>query len=636
MKLANIELGKLSVSALNMRHGKKAPDVSDILPTIRARGVLVPLLVRATEDDMFEIVAGRRRYFAASIVADEQRASGGDIEPVPCAIMQAGDDAAALEASFIENIARLDPDEVSQWETFTRMVKEGRTAEQIGQTFGLTDLYVSRVLALGNLHPRIRDLYRREEIDTRTVRHLRLASKAQQKEWLRLLDSEDSHAPTGTQLKAWLFGGAEISTKVALFPLESYGGKIIADLFEKHGYFADAAQFWQAQNEAIAARIDAYKADGWADVEVLESGHHFYGHEYEKTPKAKGGKVFVTVKRNGEVEFFEGWLTGKEARKARAAAAKTDKTDADRKAAEAGRSETTSALQRYIDLHRHAATRAVLTDYPAVALRLMLAHAIAGSSLWTVKAADQRAADTGTTDSLQTSIAETLFGAKRQAALTLLGLAPDRPGLVGGEAKAHGTGAIFARLLVLDDAAVLAILCVVMGETLAIESAVAELLGDYLKPDMAALWQADDAFFDLIRDRKVTNAMLREVAGKKVADANLTEKVKTQKTIIRDCLTGANNRKKVDGWVPKWLTFPPAAYVGRPFETLARFKDIAGLAKGLPAPLAPPPATAAPSNSSSDPASRPADAEAPPIPETAPETAPDAVIAEPDLAVAAE
>src|SRR3546814_15780984 len=46
MQLANIELGKLCVSKANMRYGRKAPDVSDILPSIRARGVLVPLLVR--------------------------------------------------------------------------------------------------------------------------------------------------------------------------------------------------------------------------------------------------------------------------------------------------------------------------------------------------------------------------------------------------------------------------------------------------------------------------------------------------------------------------------------------------------------------------------------------------------------
>ena len=45
--------------------------------------------------------------------------------------MEPGDDAAALEASLIENIARLDPDEMSQYETFARLIKEGRTIPEV-------------------------------------------------------------------------------------------------------------------------------------------------------------------------------------------------------------------------------------------------------------------------------------------------------------------------------------------------------------------------------------------------------------------------------------------------------------------------------------------------------------------------
>ncbi|MBN9921117.1 hypothetical protein JND48_14920, partial [Listeria monocytogenes] len=88
--------------------------------------------------------------------------------PLPCAVMAAGDDAAALEASLIENIARVDPDEVARWESFTRLVREGRTPEEIALTFGLTELQVKRTLALGNLLPRIRGLYRKGEIDAAT------------------------------------------------------------------------------------------------------------------------------------------------------------------------------------------------------------------------------------------------------------------------------------------------------------------------------------------------------------------------------------------------------------------------------------------------------------------------------------
>jgi ParB family chromosome partitioning protein len=248
----------------------------------------VPLIVRANgASDMFEIVAGRRRYFAACAVAKEK----GSAEPLPCAVMEAGDDAAALEASLIENVARADPHEVEQWETFTRLVREGRSAEEIALVFGLTDRQVAQVLGLGNLLPKIRELYRREEIDGPSVRLLTMASKVKQKEWLALFANPETFTPTGHNLKSWLFGGASISTKMALFDLATYKGEIVADLFGEDGYFADARAFWEAQNEAIDMRRRGYLEAGWSEVVLLDPNSYFQSWEYEKTPRRKGGKV---------------------------------------------------------------------------------------------------------------------------------------------------------------------------------------------------------------------------------------------------------------------------------------------------------------------------------------------------------
>lgn len=111
MELKHIDIANLSVSPINMRGVKKASDLANILPSVRARGVLVPLIVRANgSPDTYEIVAGKRRYHAALAAVEE----GIAIDALPCAVMAAGDDAAALEASLIENIARLDPDEVTR------------------------------------------------------------------------------------------------------------------------------------------------------------------------------------------------------------------------------------------------------------------------------------------------------------------------------------------------------------------------------------------------------------------------------------------------------------------------------------------------------------------------------------------
>lgn len=576
MELKHIDIAKLAVSPANMRAKGKVPDIANILPSVRARGVLVPLIVRTQScpehveggaPETYEIVAGKRRYHAALAVAEE----GGGIEELPCAVIEPGDDAAALEASLIENIARLDPDEVTRWETFTRLVREGRSAEGIALTFGLTELQVKRTLALGNLLPRIRNLYRAEKIDAVTVRHLTLATKARQREWLALLDSEDAYAPVGQQLKAWLFGGASISTEVALFDLAAFDGAIVADLFGEDSYFADVEQFWNAQNAAIDERAAAYCEAGWSEVVVLEPGRPFYTWEHERRAKSKGGKVYIAIGHRGEVAFHEGYVTLKEARR-------LERGEVIEKPV---RPEATAATNDYIDLHRHAAVRATLAHEPGVALRVAVAHIIAGSPLWTVRVEPQRSGNEAVTESVETSASEAAFDMKRREVLALLGFDAETPTVTGGDGE--GLAALFAKLAKLGDADVMAILAVVMSETLDARSDLVDLLGEHLAVDMTKVWQADDAMLDLVRDREVLLAMVEDVAGNPVAEANAKETGKALKTILRDCLAGANGRPKVEGWVPRWLRFPASGYtelggVG----AAARSAAVAGLTSSEP------------------------------------------------------
>ncbi len=555
MKLDFIDLGKLSVSKANMRYAKKAPDVSDILPTVRARGVLVPLIVRPNcADGAYEVVAGARRYTAAKIVADERGDGTGD--PLPCAILDDGDDAAAIEASLIENIARLAPDEVTRWETFAKLVREGRSPEDISATFGIPEPGVKRILALGNLLPRVRDLYRREKIDAATVRHLTLASKTQQKAWLALFDDPDAYCPTGHQLKAWLFGGASIKVEHALFDVAASGIAIVSDLFGEDRYFADSEAFWTGQEAAIAARREEYLDAGWPDVVVIPRGDYFPSWEYRKAPKRKGGRVYIHIRESGEVDIFEGYVTAKEARRLEAG----ETLDTGPKLP---RPEVTSTLQTYIDLHRHAALRAALCGHIGIALRLMVAHAITGSPLWTVKIEEQASRNEAVRESVETCKGETEFDRKRRAVLDLLGFSTEEPTVTGGNGDGYGLAGVFLRLLDLPDRAVMDVIAIVIGETLASGSAAVEAVGLEMGLDMAQYWQADDAFFDALRDREVLTAIVADVAGAEVAAANAKEKGATLKQIVRDHLAGSNGRAKVEGWVPKWMAFPPSAYTAR-------------------------------------------------------------------------
>lgn len=568
MQLAHIALENLSISPANMRHGKKDPDISDILPSVRTRGVLVPLLVRPNgSPQTFEIVAGRRRFFAAKTVAHE----GGATEPLPCGILAEGDDADALEASLIENIHRLDPDEMSQYETFAKLIKSGKTPEDISATFGLTPRQVAQRLALGNLLPKIREAYRAEDIDAGTVQHLTLATKRQQQDWLKLFTSETENAPRGHQLKQWLLGGQAIPTSLALFPLEGLEDQITADLFGENSYFRDAEVFWTKQNEAIAVRREAYLGAGWGEVVILDKNSHFQTWEHEKCAKRKGGKVFVAVSPRGEVTFHEGYVTRKEAsRKAKAEA----KGDVETEASTA-RPEVSSGLQSYIDLHRLAAVRAALVDDAGVALRLMLAHVIGGSRLWSVKPEPMRSGREATDESVAASAGEKTFTARRSKVLALLDF-PENASLLAGHDQE--TPAIFAHLLSLSDAKIMTILAVVMADSLEAGSSLVESVGAHLKVNVRGRWRADDAFFDLVRDKETLAAMIGDLAGKRVANAHISVTGKVQKGIIRDCLTGTNGREKVADWVPRWLEFPVRAYKANGgFQTLARWKSVAKL-----------------------------------------------------------
>ncbi|MFX7977089.1 chromosome partitioning protein ParB, partial [Acinetobacter baumannii] len=92
-----------------------------------------------------------------------------------------------------------------------------------------------------------------------------------------------------------------------LFDLERYIGDIVADLFGEDRYFADPQAFWVSQEAAIAERVEAYTQAGWSDVVVLPTGEPFHAWEHERTPKRKGGKVFVAVGPRGDVAFHEGY-----------------------------------------------------------------------------------------------------------------------------------------------------------------------------------------------------------------------------------------------------------------------------------------------------------------------------------------
>jgi ParB family transcriptional regulator, chromosome partitioning protein len=551
MELMHIPLSELAIAKVNVRHGVKKADYKDLIPSIKERGILQPLLVRKNGRG-YEIIAGRRRFLAACSLEKE----GLEVEALPCAIMAKGDDAAAVEASLIENVAHLPMDDMDQFEAFQRLLKEGRSIEDIANIFGITELTVKRRLAIANLAPKIRQLYRTEDIDPETLRALTMASKQQQKDWLTLYEDEEQQAPMGQGLKRWLLGGENISTKHALFDLATYQGEIVSDLFGEESFFSNPDSFWALQTAAIAAKRDAFLAQGWTKVEVLERGTRFYEWEHEHTSKKKGGAVFITVSDRGEVEVHEGYLSRSEARK------REKQNTGEAEIPKATKPELTAPMQNYVELHRLATIRLELLNHPQIALRLVLAHMIVGSNLWMVKPEPMKPAKSEIGASIAANPATYHFEERRRELLSIVGFEEDRAALLRPNGDDYSLASIFAQLLKLSEDDVLKLLSLAMAETLAAGTATSELVGTVTHATLND-WRPDDTFFDLLTGKDVVQAMLFDIASPAVADGNKGETAKVQKGIIKDFMRGTNGREHKMDWLPSYFQFPPKAYTER-------------------------------------------------------------------------
>lgn len=87
---------QLQESSTNPRRRFDEHSLAELANSFQAQGVLQPLLVRALDDDKYEVVAGARRLRAAKLAA---------LETVPVRIVQLSD-AACIETQLVENIQR--------------------------------------------------------------------------------------------------------------------------------------------------------------------------------------------------------------------------------------------------------------------------------------------------------------------------------------------------------------------------------------------------------------------------------------------------------------------------------------------------------------------------------------------------
>lgn len=274
--------------------------------------------------------------------------------------------------------------------------------------------------------------------------------------------------------------------------------------------------------------------------------------------------MFITCTIKGEVTLHEGFMPRAQAQKLAAIRNGSAEETAEAKPA---RAEITKAMENYIGLHRHAAIQAELMHRPNIALRLGVAHMIAGSGLWSVEADPKRADNNAIADSLAAAQATSAITEECAEIRQILGVEDKEETDTIAKTKhkwwqSRDLGSIFETLLSLDDAVVMRIMAFVMAETLQAHQAIVQTMADQFGTDMRDWWKPDATFFELLRDKEAITEMVREVAGDEAANANITATAKVQKTIIIDCLSG-NRTMKAENWLPRYMEREARGYTDR-------------------------------------------------------------------------
>ena len=159
---ATIPLGQLSHCAANTRKTKASPgEFAELVASINAHGLLENLVVSPTGNDIYEVVAGARRFDALHVLA-----KAGDVPAdlgVPCTVIENGADIS--EISLAENMVRVAMHPADQVEAFCRLHEQGSTVEEIANRFGITESLVTKRIRLGGVAPALLKAYREGKMD---------------------------------------------------------------------------------------------------------------------------------------------------------------------------------------------------------------------------------------------------------------------------------------------------------------------------------------------------------------------------------------------------------------------------------------------------------------------------------------
>ncbi len=169
--LATLSVDKLQPGKYQPRTHMDQASLESLADSIRAQGIMQPIVVRLVNDGKYEIIAGERRWRASQIAG---------LKEVPVIIKEIADDV-ALAMALIENIQRENLNPIEEANGIQRLINEFEmTHETAAQAVGRSRSAVTNLLRLQNLHAVVQEMLAQSKLDMGHARALLTLEGAKQ------------------------------------------------------------------------------------------------------------------------------------------------------------------------------------------------------------------------------------------------------------------------------------------------------------------------------------------------------------------------------------------------------------------------------------------------------------------------
>jgi len=147
--LSELSLEVIDTGRYQPRRLMPAEKLEELASSIRARGIVQPIVVRATKTGRYELVAGERRWRAAKMAG---------LTSIPVVIKNLTNEE-AMSIGLIENIQREQLSVIEEAQALDRLVREFElTHQEIAEAIGRSRAGVSNLIRLLDLNHEVREL----------------------------------------------------------------------------------------------------------------------------------------------------------------------------------------------------------------------------------------------------------------------------------------------------------------------------------------------------------------------------------------------------------------------------------------------------------------------------------------------